>query len=184
MLRHGQTDWNVEGRYQGRKGLGLNENGFEQANRAAGELKSLTVSKVFSSDQLRAVQTGEIVSRACGVELITDQRLQEINLGVWEGRLASELELEYPDLFEQRERQPETFRPPHGETLLDVRVRVRSFLCTLPSHSDGTIVIVSHSVTLGVLRAELQEVPLANVYRAHLPNCQPHRCKLRLQHAL
>ena len=85
VLRHGRTAWNATGRFQGQADIELDERGLAQAERAAEVLAELAPVAIHSSDLSRARQTAAPLAARCGLEVQTDQRLREINVGTWEG---------------------------------------------------------------------------------------------------
>ena len=88
IVRHGQTDWNVEGRYAGRVDVKLNSKGIEQAKITAEKLSGIKFDKVFSSPLKRAIQTAEII---CNGRINTDERIIERCNGELEGKLKTEI---------------------------------------------------------------------------------------------
>ncbi|MEK4868207.1 histidine phosphatase family protein [Niallia sp. FSL W8-1348] len=103
LIRHGETDWNVQGKIQGSKNIKLNSKGIIQAEQLSEKIVDLqySFSKIYSSPQERAVQTAEILSRTTGINYIIRNGLQEIDLGEWEGRSWSEVQEIYPRGYEQ-----------------------------------------------------------------------------------
>ncbi|HEY9276336.1 MAG: hypothetical protein RLY74_202 [Actinomycetota bacterium] len=90
LWRHGQTDWNLENRFQGHSDIPLNETGIAQARRAAPLLMGLRPSKIVSSDLIRARQTAEALSEISKLQVLIDVGLRETNGGKWEGRTGAE----------------------------------------------------------------------------------------------
>ena len=178
LVRHGQTDWNVEGRFQGHKGLGLNAVGFDQIKHTASKVSMLSPQHLFASDLLRAIQTAEPISHVCNIPIQQDSRLREIHLGDWEGEISKEIKLRYPDFVRDREENPTTSSAPNGESLLDVQARVVSALRDILSDRQGPVTIVSHAITLAVLRATLGEFPLRDGYSNHMRNGEVHLATL------
>ncbi|MCK4862240.1 MAG: histidine phosphatase family protein, partial [Rhodobacteraceae bacterium] len=86
-IRHGQTDWNVEGRYQGSKDIPLNETGVTQAHAAKALMSDLPITHIYSSTLQRARVTADIVNEGLNLPLIDMDGLQECNFGVLEGEL-------------------------------------------------------------------------------------------------
>src|SRR5512133_3224959 len=126
LVRHGQTDWNVHGRWQGQspKAPGLNEFGRTQALVVRDRLQNVPISIVYSSDLLRAQQTAELIAKPLGLSIMLETRLREMNLGEWEGMLASAVAEHYPREWEERERNALHARTPGGEALHEVAERV------------------------------------------------------------
>ena len=95
FIRHGQTDWNLEGRMQGRTDIPLNETEREQARAAILYSKNLNIDLIVSSPLKRAFETAEIIGQALNLKVETHQDLQERHFGSNEGRLTSEIKAEY-----------------------------------------------------------------------------------------
>ena len=177
LVRHGQTDWNVQGRYQGQSGAGLNATGIAQAHRAAEVLTTMRGAAIYSSDQQRALQTAQVISDHCGFPLVVEPCFREICLGDWEGLLGVDIERSHPDLIEQRRREPRTFRAPgKGESLEDIARRVQPALRMLSELQGGDVIIVSHHVCLGVVRAILEGREFDDVYGSPLGNGVIYEC--------
>jgi broad specificity phosphatase PhoE len=95
LVRHGETDWNREGRWQGHSDTHLNELGREQAARVAAQLDGVDV--IYSSDLARAKETADVVARRLGLDVLVDGRLRERSFGAWEGKTGPEIEAEFRD---------------------------------------------------------------------------------------
>lgn len=91
LIRHGETDWNVEGRWQGFAPVPLNANGMRQAREAAPYLKTAGIDRIVASDLLRARQTAEIVAETLSLPVAFDSRWREIDLGNWQGLTQNEI---------------------------------------------------------------------------------------------
>jgi glucosyl-3-phosphoglycerate phosphatase len=143
LLRHGQTIWNAEGRFQGHTDIPLDETGLAQAARVAGMLAALRPDAIVSSDLVRAVSTAQPLARLTGLVITLDKDLRERSGGLWEGLVGDEI----------RERWPvehAAWNPPEGETREGVAERVTTALRRaadgLPA--GGLAVIVSHGAAL------------------------------------
>lgn len=125
LVRHGETQWNREKRFQGQIDIPLNERGRWQAEQVAQFLQDVPIDRAFSSPLLRPKQTAEAILRchpAVSLTLVKD--LQEISHGRWEGKLESEIEAEFPGELARWQTMPETVPMPDGETLNQVWKRV------------------------------------------------------------
>ncbi len=120
LVRHGETDWNKELRYQGRRNTSLNATGLEQAKRAGEALKGYGLSGLFASDLTRTMQTAQIIGEAVGLEPKEEPRLQEIHFGDWEGRTYPEVFRLYPKEVKMFREQPLETAVPGGEALEEV----------------------------------------------------------------
>jgi broad specificity phosphatase PhoE len=143
MIRHGLTDWNILGKWQGHSDMPLNETGVLQAKKLAARLKNVNLGNIYSSDLIRAVKTAEIVS---GNKKITVRKdLREIYLGEWEG------------LTEQQiSSQPESynnfisgeFPAPGGESKKQCRDRISEAVHSIADSENDFFTIVSHGATI------------------------------------
>ncbi len=143
LMRHGQTQWNAEGRLQGRLDSPLTALGRAQARRQA-ELVRTVAGGRYSSPQGRAVTTARLVFGAA--EFRCDSRLAEIDVGAFSGQLLSEIRPRHPQIF-ARTGLGWYDLAPGGETLEKLRERARSFLGEL----DAPALIVTHGITLRML---------------------------------
>ena len=121
LVRHGETNWNKESRFQGIRDIPLNDNGRSQGQKVRTFLQDIPIDFAVSSSMLRPKETAEIIlEQHPGVELETISELIEICHGLWEGMLESEIEAEYAELLQQWKDQPETVQMPEGENLQQV----------------------------------------------------------------
>ena len=146
FVRHGQTDWNAEARFQGTRDIPLNDKGRGQARHNGATLKGLVdPAKVnfIASPLMRTRETMEIIRTEMGLDpqaYQTDDRLKELSFGDWEGRTVTELEETQADLWAARQTDKWFFRPPQGESYQDLANRLRSWV----NEIDGPLVVVSH----------------------------------------
>ncbi|HVY50329.1 MAG TPA: histidine phosphatase family protein [Devosia sp.] len=166
FVRHGETDWNAEGRYQGSKDIPLNARGRNQAA-LNGELLKTLLRRVnrhatdfgwFVSPLSRARETMDLVRRGLGdplPDITIDPRLVEISFGIYEGHLHTELANGAMAIAGERDASFWYFRPPQGESYDDVARRVLDFGRSL----DGPAVIVSHGGILRILRHLIEGFP-------------------------
>ncbi len=121
LVRHGETQWNKESRFQGIRDIPLNENGKAQGRKAREFLKDVPLDFAVSSSMSRPKETAEIIlEHHPGVTLETTPELMEICHGLWEGKLESEIEAEFPGLLQQWKDAPETVQMPEGENLQQI----------------------------------------------------------------
>ena len=146
LLRHGETEWNAEGRMQGWLNSPLTEKGHMDAARQFEILRGrdLTGFQVLCSPTGRAFQTAAIALGTLVAEIRTDDRLREIGVGEWSGRLRSQLPMEDgPDAYLRK-----YDAAPGGEGMEGLRARVSGFLEGL----DRPSVLVSHGITIRMIR--------------------------------
>jgi broad specificity phosphatase PhoE len=177
LVRHGQTDWNLTGRWQGQAPYapGLNGVGHAQALAVRDQLKDMLFSAIYSSDLLRARQTADLIAEALGLTVILEPRLREINLGIWEGMLSDEIEAKYPHELAERALNPFNTRAPKGESPREVAERVLTALDEIANkQGDEPALIVAHGVSLAVIICHANGFPIEDVYQ-HIPlNAQPY----------
>ncbi len=174
LIRHGETDWNLEGRYQGQSDVPLNERGVQQAEQVAKRLQGQPLEAIYSSDLSRARQTAEALARMTGAPLHLDPRLREIDQGRWEGMLFEDIRQRFAEAFERRKRDPLQVAPPGGETVGQLQQRVlQAVREVLQSHPSGRVAIVSHGLALAVVKVQLQGLPIEAVWDHIPPNAEP-----------
>ncbi len=150
IFRHGQTIWNAEGRPQGQHEypVPLTVTGQEQARKLSQRLKDKKIKRIFSSDLLRAKQTGEIVAKELNVPIDFDKRLREVDYGILNGLYTIEREEVYPDFKKCYEDIRVPF--PEGESLYSVAERIRETLKEIAVNVSNRVVGISthgHAIT-------------------------------------
>jgi broad specificity phosphatase PhoE len=171
LCRHGETDWNVEGRYQGQDDPPLNGQGVAQARQLAEELRDVGLEVLYSSPLRRALQTAEVVATTLGLPLNVDRRLMEIHQGDWQGRLRAEIAARYPALFRRWQSEPWAVTPPGGENLARVQSRVYAALDEiLTCHPDDCVGLVTHRIPIALIKVRYQGLEPDVVRTIQLPN--------------
>ncbi len=169
LIRHGETDWNRAGRFQGQIDIPLNEHGRKQASLAAEFLKTIPIDFAFTSTMQRPKATAEIALQAHpGVKLLENADLREISHGLWEGKFEAEIESEYPGELERWRTHPEKVQMPEGENLQDVWLRAtaawQQLLQQVGNHTQ-TGIVVAHDATNKVLLCNLLGLGLADFWK-------------------
>ncbi len=145
LVRHGETDWNKAGKFQGQIDVPLNDNGREQSRRAAEFLKDIKLDFAISSSMLRPKETAEIILKHhSDLQLQLRDELREISHGLWEGKFESEIEQSYPGLLEEWKTSPETVQMPEGENLEQVWTRAIADWRKIVQSVSGTGIVVAH----------------------------------------
>jgi broad specificity phosphatase PhoE len=154
LIRHGETDWNRDGRWQGHNDIPLNQAGIEQAQALARRLAGWPITHIYSSDLQRAAQTAGILSQTLGVEPMLDEIWRERDVGLFGGLTSSEVAKTYPDIWANRLNG--ILDPPEGEPYEAVHRRAGQALDRLLSHHNGDMVaIVSHGGLLHAIAAHV-----------------------------
>lgn len=165
LIRHGQTDWNLEGKYTGQSDIPLNETGKAQAHMAAAQLQSTPPDVIYSSDLIRAYDTARIIADGLQMEIHQDPRLREIHQGVWEGLHFDEIKARFAKEFAEREDYPLEVAPPGGETVGQVQARVLEALQEITKkHPQARVAIVSHGLSLAIIKAHALKTPIQEVW--------------------
>ena len=152
LWRHGRTEWNVTGRFQGQGDVPLDSVGLEQAEQAARILATFEPVALYSSDLSRAYQTATALAELVNLPIQTDKRLREIHVGSWEGLLGSEIRAQHPDLAGRLWRGEDVRRSPTGESPGEVAERMAEVLGEIAeSAPDGsTVIAVGHGLAARV----------------------------------
>ena len=170
LVRHGETDWNRESRFQGIRDIPLNETGREQGRKAAEFIKDVALDFGITSPMLRPKETAEIILEYHpDIQLDLQPQLTEIGHGLWEGKLKSEVMLEFPGLLEKWQTAPETVQMPEGENLQQVWNRaiacweelVKTYAA---SESPRTGIVVAHDAINKVLLCYLLGLSPSNFW--------------------
>jgi probable phosphoglycerate mutase len=169
LIRHGETDWNAEGRYQGQSNVPLNANGLAQAEALAQRLRGMRFDAIYTSDLARAAQTAEVLAATTGAPIHRDRRLREIDQGEWEGLLLAEIQARYAEAFERRRLDPLATQPPGGETVGQVRQRVLEAIREIGrTYPGGSVAVVSHGLAIALIKVHLAQLPVESVWD-HIP---------------
>lgn len=177
LARHGETIFNVEGRWQGQADSPLTDRGRAQARELARALADETVGAVYSSDLGRAYQTASEVAAAHGVSVLTDPRLREIHTGDWTGKNREQIDAEYPDGLHAWATTPSSYQIPNGEGLLDAQRRALGFFTArMPAHPGQTVVVISHGAVVQTILVEAMGLGVDALWlKQRVDNCQISR---------
>lgn len=175
IVRHGQTDWNTNGRFQGQTDIPLNATGHQQAHSLARRLAAEPLAAIYASDLQRTWLTAKSIHQALPLNgccpLISEPRLREMSFGEWEGLTYDEIQARQPQLLQRWETDLEHTCPPGGETLLELVGRVQAVYQTiLITHPDTTVLLVAHGGPLQILITSLLEMPPGRFWQIHLSN--------------
>lgn len=170
MVRHGETDWNHDGRWQGHAGPGLNDLGRIQARAVADRLAGIDADALYTSDLDRATETAAIIAAATGLEPIVAAGLREVDVGSWSGLTRGEVEKADPDGYARWVAGGHGWRG--GESYGAMHERVIAEVGRLfAAHPSGTILAVAHGGTVRALACEAVEIPHDRNRIAGCENC-------------
>ena len=168
LVRHGETAWNREGRYQGRTDVPLSPTGEAQVAALAARLAHLPIAIAVSSPLSRTRRTAEVILGARETRLELDEGLLEISHGAWEGQLAIDVEAAHAEMLDTWRTRPDRDVPagPGAETLGDVDARAWPVLARLADRlrADETALVAAHDAVNRVLLCHLLELPLTRVW--------------------
>lgn len=180
LIRHGQTAWNLEGRYTGQSDVPLNDTGRTQARELAARLQNIPPDAIIASDLIRARETAEIIAAHLGILAIqTDHRLREVNQGQWEGMYFPDIVARYAQEFASREADPLNVAPPGGETVGQVQERVHASVDDIVArHPEQRVAVVAHGMVLALIRLQAYRYPIERVWELLPPNAQVEEIEL------
>jgi probable phosphoglycerate mutase len=161
LVRHAETEWNREGRFQGQQDSPLTERGVAQAQAVAKRLQHTSFTALYSSDQGRSLVTASFIQAATGRPIVQDVRLRERAYGLFEGVTRVEAAQRHPGVYATYTRSHGSdFRLPGGESRLDLLARGRAALHEIAErHAGEIVVVVTHGGFLSSLLAYVIGVP-------------------------
>ena len=171
LLRHGETTWNIEGRYQGQEDTPLSERGWDQGRKAALALKDVPIDRAISSPLSRSYETCRLAADFHHLPVMNDERLTEISHGLWEGIHADEIEARYPEEFRLWHTRPDRVQMPEGENLEDVRKRAREAFDEYAKIYDGeTVLVAAHDAVNKAIICDLLGLDMSHFWQIKQDN--------------
>ena len=160
-IRHGETDWNALGRYQGQTDIPLNEAGLAQAKQAAAFLRDKTIHAIYTSNLSRASQTALEIAQLRNEELGIIPELREQHYGVFQGLTGAQVKERWPDAHQKwHDRVPE-FGPEGGETRNEFKERcINALKQVAMQHPGEVLAVVCHGGVLDCLYREAAKLPM------------------------
>ena len=159
MVRHGETVWNHEGRYQGQIDTPLSPVGLKQGKLVAEALKNVSFDVVYASPLSRSYDTAVMCAKFHGLNVEKDERLLEINHGKWEGLFADDIKALYPELLERWRTTVVDVQMPDGECIEDVRKRaMEAFREYAEKHEGQTVLVVAHDAVNKAVLCDILEM--------------------------
>lgn len=171
LIRHGQTVWNKEMKYQGHSDTALTEEGLRQAKQVAQRFASEKIAAVYASDLSRAYNTAEAIAGKHGLPVATLPALREINFGVWEGLTYTAINEKWSDDMRVLYTTPDELVIPGGETFRQLKERAGNAMDSLvKNHPDETIAVVSHGGTIRTILCTILNIHLNHVWNIRQDN--------------
>lgn len=165
IIRHGETDYNIKGLFQGQLDSVLTDKGVRQAQYTAERLKDTQIDVIYASPLKRAYRTAEIVKGERGIPVFADERIKEIRCGKWEGVAVEWIKREDTHGFDVWTQKPHLHSIEGGETFGEVYDRVSDFLRNVISENQGkNVVVVSHMVAILLMMLYLTDEKIENIW--------------------
>jgi phosphoserine phosphatase len=167
LIRPGSTDFDEQGRIKGSMDIPMNANGSSQAARVAEELEGEAIEVVYTSPAQSALQTAETLAASLKVKYKVLDNLQNLDHGLWHGKLIEEVKQRQPKVYRLWQEQPETVCPPEGETVAAAQQRIRGTMKRLlKKHKAGVIALVVPDPLASILRCCIQHSELGDLWKA------------------
>jgi broad specificity phosphatase PhoE len=173
LVRHGATDWNLQGRCQGATDLELNDIGIRQAEQIAAALANETIDGIYSSNLKRAQQTAYFISLNHRLPVQIEKDVRELDHGELEGLTFAEINENYSQFIQQWRIEPAEIRVPGGEKLVDVAHRAWNGLNRIVRRhaAEETVVVVSHNFPILGIICRITGTHLNDYRTFHLDPC-------------
>ena len=173
LVRHGATDWNLQGRCQGATDLDLNEVGVRQAEQIAASLTNETIHGIYSSNLKRAQQTAQFISLHRQLPVLIETDVRELDHGELEGLTFAEIKENYSQFIQKWRTEPAEIQVPGGERLVDVARRAWNGLNRIVQlhTAQETLVVVSHNFPILGIICRITGTHLNNYRTYHLDPC-------------
>jgi probable phosphoglycerate mutase len=172
LVRHGETDWNRELRFQGQIDVPLNATGYTQARRVAERLASESVQQLYSSDLARTMQTAGPTADCLKLHSVADPALREQAFGLIDGMRVSDIQEQYPDIWARWRAFDPDYAPPGGESQRQFQARVRGggLERLTQRHPGQTLLMVTHGGVLDMIYRAAHGLPLGGPRQCDIPN--------------
>jgi len=167
LIRPGCTDYDQQSRIQGTLDIPLSEAGRKEATEAVACLRSFQISALYCAPCSSAEQSAALIAEALKLKAKTIDRLQNVNLGLWQGMLIDEVRRKQPKVYKQWQEHPESVQPPEGEMLANALQRAEETLEKLArKHRSGTIGLIAPEPIASIIRHRLEGGERGDLWRA------------------
>ncbi len=165
LVRHGETAWNKEGRFQGQSLVGLNQRGAAQARRVAKALLPTKPTALYSSPLTRTLMTAQEISQELSIPVVPMEGIKEINLGELEGITGQGMRTQYPQVYAAWREDPSDVVFPGGESLRQLQERAWSAIKGIEqTHPEDVVVAVSHNFAIRAILCRFLGLPLSRFH--------------------
>lgn len=167
ITRHGQTVWNIERRFQGRKDSPLTDLGRTQAALLHERIKNLGIDVIYTSPSKRAVETTRLIRGNLDVPVYEAEELYEMDFGDWEGQSIDEVLKEHSQLYEHLVYEPGKYVPVTGESFDELFIRTRKIIEDIKrGYHDKRVLIVTHGVTRKALMSQFSKSTIDEFWKS------------------
>ncbi|PQO35679.1 histidine phosphatase family protein [Blastopirellula marina] len=169
LVRPGQTEYDFQGRIRSRLAVPLTEEGTRQASEMVQQLQALSVEAIYCGPCQACLQTAEAFARALGKRFKQMDCLANLNAGLWQGKLITEVKQNQPTVYRLWQENPEAVCPPQGETLGEVRLRVQNALDKIwkkHQKGDGNVIVVAPEPLASIIRSEILQTDFGDLWQA------------------
>jgi len=176
LIRPGCTDYDEQGRIQGTLDVPLNDRGVREVDTEIELLRQQKLTAIYSSSGQAARETGKRIATALELKLKKLDNMQNLNHGLWQGMLIEDVRQKQPKVYRQWQDQPDSVRPPEGETLAEARWRVETVVGKLMKrHPDGVVGLVIPEPLASLVACFLVKRDVGDLWRA---GCEHGRWEL------
>lgn len=171
IVRHGQTLWNLERKYQGHSDIALTDTGLKQAQAVAERLAEEAIAAVYASDLSRAYETAGYIAAKHNLTVNTVPELREIKFGDWEGLTYEAISERWPGMLGKLWTTPDELQIPGGETFHQLKARAYTAIEKIVAdHPDQTVAVVAHGGTIGTILCAVLDIHLNHVWSIRQDN--------------
>lgn len=165
IIRHGQTLWNLERKYQGHSDIALSDKGIKQAEAVAARLATEKIDAVYASDLSRACKTAEYIADKHNLKVNVMPELREIKFGEWEGLTYDQISARWPGMLGKLWTTPDELEIPGGESFYQLKERAYAAIKKIvKEHPEQTVVVVAHGGTIGTILCAMLDIHLNHVW--------------------
>ncbi|MDM0113877.1 histidine phosphatase family protein [Variovorax sp. J22R133] len=179
LIRHGETDWNRELRFQGHVDVPLNDIGHEQARRLGLRMAGVSAQHLVCSDLMRCQQTAAPTSLQLSLPIVTTAALREQHFGVVEGMRADEIQAQHPRAWEDWLKFQEDNAMPDGESARQFHTRILAALTDIvAAHAGQTVLVFTHGGALDMVWRTARGIGLNGPRQSEIPNAGYNRIRI------
>jgi phosphoserine phosphatase len=167
LIRPGSTDYDVQDRIQGTLDIPLNDRGLAEVAQTIESLHDKAIDVIYTPISQPSMQTAQAIAKALDIKLKKLDKLQSLNMGLWQGMLVEDVRRKQPRVYRQWQEQPELICPPEGEMLSEADERVHATMAKLlKRHKEGLIALVVPEPLLSLVRRFVTHGELGDLWKA------------------